>query len=874
MDQVLETTLDNGLKVLIQESHAAPVATCWIWYRVGSRNERPGTTGISHWVEHMLFKGTERLAKGEVFRIAARLGGHNNAFTSEDFTVYYETLPAAHWEVALEIEADRMVNARFDPAEVASERSVILAEREGLENSPSFLLAEEMGALTFRVHPYRWSVIGERCDLEAMTRDELYAHYRAHYAPDNAILVLVGDFASEAALSRVQHHFGPIQARSRAETVRAVEPEQRGERRVTVRRPGSSPFLHVAYHTPAVGHPDVYPLMMLDAVLSGGKSVSRSGGGYMGRSARLYRALVDKELATSAGSGFQASVDPNLFSAWLTVRPGVEPRRAEEALLHELEHAAKEAPTSEEMGRARRQCEAQFAYARDGVTSQAFALGYFERLGSWHDMVEHVDRLHAVTPDDIQRVAAGYLVETNRCVGLFLPTPSAGDGDGQGHASQVAAYDIRNQPYPQSTRSLCFATGTFRPRREILANGITLLWNENHTTPSVAIRGSLMAGSVAEPAVQPGLASFTARMLRRGTRRRSSQEISAAVEALGASFSIWAGSEEAAFSVKCLGADVVTVLEMVRECLAEPSFPEHEIQRTRGEVLTQFREIEDSPRALADRAMAELLYPAGHPYARPSVGVQESVERFAGGDLKGFHEARYGPAGMLVSLAGDADTDAVRRHLARWFAGRPGPERVPPPLVRPSGDPRRRVIPLPHKSQAEIVIAGPGLRRDEPDYYALNVANLILGSLGMMGRLGERVRDQQGMAYYVYSRLHARLWSGEWLASAGVNPANVERAIQSILAEVRRIRNEPIPQTEFADAIANLVGSMALRLETNDGIAGYLLNTEYYGLGMDYAQRYPGLIGALTREQVEDAARRYLDPVQLSVVIAGPYTEG
>src|SRR5436309_344272 len=192
MAEVVDVTLDNGLKVLIQESHAAPVATCWIWYRVGSRNEQPGTTGISHWVEHMLFKGTEKLPKGEVFRIAARLGGHNNAFTSEDFTVYYETLPAAQWEVALEIEADRMVNARFDADEVASERSVILSEREGLENSPSFLLAEEMSALTFRVHPYRWSVIGERCDLEVMTRDELYEHYRAHYAPDNAILVLVG----------------------------------------------------------------------------------------------------------------------------------------------------------------------------------------------------------------------------------------------------------------------------------------------------------------------------------------------------------------------------------------------------------------------------------------------------------------------------------------------------------------------------------------------------------------------------------------------------------------------------------------------------------------------------------------------------------
>src|SRR5229473_3263791 len=329
MPDVLEARLENGLKVLIQPSHHAPVVSTWIWYRVGSRNERTGITGISHWVEHMLFKGTEQMAKGDVFRLTARHGGHNNAFTSEDFTCYFETLPAVAWDLALEIEADRMVNARFDRAEVDSERTVILAERQGSENNPSFQLSEEMGAAAFRVHPYRWGVIGNACDLRSMSRDDLYGHYRTYYAPNNAVLVIAGHVEPEAALAAVQARFAGLEAQPAPPPVTAEEPPQWGERRVVVRRPGSVPYLQVAFHIPAVSHPDLYPLILLDAVLSGGKSVSWSGGGYMGRSARLYRALVRTELATSAGSGVRASLDPNLFSVSLTAREGASREQIE-----------------------------------------------------------------------------------------------------------------------------------------------------------------------------------------------------------------------------------------------------------------------------------------------------------------------------------------------------------------------------------------------------------------------------------------------------------------------------------------------------------------------------------------------------------------
>jgi zinc protease len=409
----------------------------------------------------------------------------------------------------------------------------------------------------------------------------------------------------------------------------------------------------------------------------------------------------------------------------------------------------------------------------------------------------------------------------------------------------------------------------FAPRRELLENGIVLLTSANQTSPSVAVRASLLAGAAEEVLEQAGLASFTARMLRRGAAGRSAEEISNAVESLGASFSIWAGSEEAALSAKCLGADLTDVLNLLRDCLEAPTFPQVEVHRMRGETLTSLREMEDNTRTRADLAAHALLYPPEHPYSRASVGTRESVEALTREALVAFHSTYYRPAGMIVSLSGDFDLEAVRRHVSGWLRERGG-DREPEHPVTPRAVPTRQIIAMPHKSQADLALALPAVPRCHPDYHPLNVANLILGSLGLMGRLGERVRDQQGMAYYVYSRFSARRWAGDWIANAGVHPDNIDRAIESILAELERLREEPVSDQEFQDAASNLIGSLPLRLETNDGMAGFLLNIEYHELGLDYLERYPGIIRALTKADLTAAARRYLDPAQVAVVVAGP----
>ncbi|MBU0610337.1 MAG: insulinase family protein, partial [Armatimonadetes bacterium] len=427
---VRETVLDNGLKVLTVEHRAAPITSVWVWYRVGSRNERPGITGISHWTEHMCFKGGAEFGKGDIFKEVSRVGGMNNGMTGNDYTVYFETLPSDHAELGLRIEADRMGSARFEPDEVTSERTVIISEREGAENYPQFLLAEELSLAALRTHPYRWSIVGWKADLQRITHADLWSHYKSFYAPDNAVLVAVGDFETEAMLADVQRLYGGIEGHADVPEIRSVEPPQEGERRIVLRRPGTASYLAVAYHVPPAGHEDEAALRVLTSILSGTGSLSwmaPGGGGW--KTSRLYRALVDTELATGAGcSVTPRQMDPGLGQFSATARVGVEPERVEEAMLRVIDEACAAPPTDDEMQKAKTQIRAAIAYTGEGATGIASLLGQAEMVGSYRDVTALDAKVQAVSAEDVLRVAQAYLTPNNRTIGWFVPTDGAGGG--------------------------------------------------------------------------------------------------------------------------------------------------------------------------------------------------------------------------------------------------------------------------------------------------------------------------------------------------------------------------------------------------------------------------------------------------------------
>ena len=412
--------LSNGMVVLLKPVHTTPAISWWVFYRVGSRNEPTGKTGASHWVEHMMFKGTDRFPAGVLDRAVDRVGGVWNAQTSFDYTAYYATLPAAEIDLALEAEADRMVNAHFDPADVEAERTVIISEREGAENSPTFWLSEELRAMAFRVHPYHHEILGDMADLHSMTRDDLYAHYQTYYVPNNVIAAAVGDFDRDDMLARIEALYGDIPAGAAVPPVTRSEPPQHGERIVRVERPANAAYVTLAYHVPAVTHPDWFALNLLDSVLAGASAPG--GGGLSNRTSRLYRALVDTELAANVGGGLYSSVDPFLFTISATVRDGRTPEEVQAALDGEIARVVAGEMTQAELDKARKQARALFAYGTESVTRQAFWMAFAENFESYTWYENYLENLDRVTLADVQTVAQRYLRPAQRVVGWLVPT--------------------------------------------------------------------------------------------------------------------------------------------------------------------------------------------------------------------------------------------------------------------------------------------------------------------------------------------------------------------------------------------------------------------------------------------------------------------
>lgn len=420
-DHITKVQLANGLSVLLKEIHTSPLISNWIWYRVGSRDERAGITGASHWVEHMQFKGTPVFPAKSLDRAISRDGGIWNAMTYIDWTAYFETMPADKIDLALRLEADRMANSLFEPEEVASERTVIISERQGNENSPLFLLDEEVQAAAFRVHPYHHEVIGDMADLQSMERDELYNHYRKHYIPNNAILAVAGDFESKTMLTRIRELFEAIPAGEEPRRLQRSEPPQNGERRVVVEGPGETIFAKVAYHAPPAAHPDFFPFTVLDSLLTGPSNLNLFGGGISNKTSRLYRALVESELAVSVSGGLQATIDPYLYSITLTLNADHDVAQVLNALDEEIQSALDAPPSYEEVLRAVKQARALFAYGSESITNQAFWMGFSEIFADYNWFLGYLDNLAAVAPEDIQRIAQQYLRPQNRTLGVYLP---------------------------------------------------------------------------------------------------------------------------------------------------------------------------------------------------------------------------------------------------------------------------------------------------------------------------------------------------------------------------------------------------------------------------------------------------------------------
>lgn len=871
---VKRTVLSNGLTIITKEVHTHPIVSQMLWYRVGSRNEELGQTGKSHFLEHMLFKGTDRYAKGEIDLITMKNGGRNNAFTWLDFTAYYFTFASDRWEIALDIEASRMRNNIFLPEEFASEKQVVIEELQIGQDSPWDALEEEVWATAFRQHPYRNPTVGWIEDLLNATVDDMKAYYDLWYHPRNATLVLVGDFDTNYALDRVESLFGGIPTGPQPKPLRIVEPAQRGEKRLVVERPTPVERLMIAYHAPSVSQPDTFPMQLLYMLLSSG------------RRSRLYQKLQEQDQSvTYARAGFNDHIDPCLFYIQAELKPGRKLQDVEESILSVLQDLATNPVSEAELNKAKRQVESNFILGNENILEQATLLGQFETIAQSSDLPEsergylyldsYLDHIRAVTPEDIQRVVKTYFGDRNRTVGWLV---SDGSPASEEHEHRLHEGPVSRAPRIAFYRNLHRANPSRAcPKPDLertkLSNGMTLLTGVSRNIPAVSIYAVVNAGSRYEPEEKSGLASLLGEMLDEGTHNRSSQQLAEEIESVGGHLQCFGGYAQSGVSVTVLKPDFDLGLDLLTDVLINSNFPEDRLKQQLDRRLAQLKSREDDPRVIASDAFNEIIY-RGHPAHRPKIGYEQTVRNLTREDLLSFYRDFFHPDNTMIAIVGDIDRSETIQKVERAFKGwqkRLGFQLPQIAEVKRQTAPIRQCIQK-EKEQVNIFIGHLGIARNNPDFYSLLVLDTILGSSpGFTSRIPKRLRDEQGLAYNTYSNItsSAGVDPGRFVAYIGTSPENCDRAIEGILKELRLITTEPVAKSELQDAQDYLTGSFVFNFETNSQVASFLVEAELFGLGFDYLEKFPNLVRAVTVDDVFRVARQYLDPDNLTIVVVG-----
>jgi zinc protease len=894
--QVVELRLKNGLKVLMWELHTTPLVSVWTWYRVGSKDEALGESGISHWVEHMNFKGTRDISKTQMKKMIENGGGEWNGFTSLDQTAYFSTLSSSALEDALRLEAERMWLSQFAPEEVQNERTVILSELAEAESDPRNVLDIEATSTALRLHPYRWPVLGWRTDLAQITRDQLYQHYLKYYHPGNAILVIAGDFEPRQTETLVRKYFETIPSSPEPRRYSPLEPEQEGERRLKLLREGNTPYLEIAFRAPEILNDDFFALLILDAALCGAKGVNLMSSpleANAGGSSRLYRALVDKKLATYVNSELLPSRHPYLYKLYLTLPDIGQFQPAEEAVYDELEKIKTYGLSNNEIQKTRNQLLARHYLDQDSLSKRAHQLGFFESIASQSLLDQFESKLNRVTPDDLRRVAINYLPEKGRTVAWFLPQPRQRKVEVEklsklnpsaDRSTPIHPFDLGRHLRPafQSGGASGASTANpvplkipriaLQPQRRVLSNGVIVEVAVNPASPTVYLAAAVKAGAMREEDVQAGTANFVGEMLERGTKTRTAQQLAEALEFRGIQLEVDTDYLKTTLAFSGLSRDFAVMADNLADVLRNAVFPAGEVEKVRAGIFTRLKEDLDNPAIVAEAALRERVYPPGHPFRRQVMGSFGTVEPIRVSDLTRFYKRYYRPEQLIVVVSGDVNPvevfEQLESRLGSW-RGEGTADSFYIPAVQPGLGSGSQIVPLAAKAQCEIAFGMPGISIHHPDYYAMLILNYIMGEAGMGGRIGNRVRDEEGLAYHISSSLDANWAEGLWMVQAGTSPENVEKVCGLIREEIGKIKADGISSQEIDAAKSYLMYSLPRQLESNEGIVPLLLEVEFFQLGEGYLSRYPDLIAGVSKEKLMDCWRTRLNFEKAALVIAG-----
>jgi zinc protease len=863
-------TLDNGLRVYLKPIPGAATVTTMVAYKVGSSDEDLTATGLSHYLEHLMFKGTDKIMPGDIDRITQRNGGGNNADTSEDMTVYHFDFAADRWTPALEIEADRMRNLRIDKKhEFQEEKGAVINELMKDEDQAWDLESKAILPLLFgSKNPYGHPVIGERDHVRAATADVIKSHYDKWYHPNNAALVIVGGIDPDKALAKVKELFGSI-PRGELPPRKPVTPIVRdGPVRVDMKSKFEVPRLLFGFNSVKSADPDYPALSALEGILGSGKTC------------RLYKKLVEgEEVASDVGAGNSAGRYPGWFQIEVEVLKGKDPDKVEQLVLAELKRVADEPVTPAELKRVQEAILSGAVFGRESVHGLADSIARGVTTNNLEFLKNYLPQILALTPADVQRVAKTYLDLQKRVLVRSIPGGERGARSAERGAPEALAGASENRKANPSLRSAlrdprsagdAGALSLKRAKRVELPNGMVLLLLENHRLPLVVVEAAVKNVRLLEPAGHPGLATLTGYLLDDGgTAKHTGPQIAELIEDVGGALSLNA----AGGSVRVLAPHRKLGLSLLFECLSQPAFAKDAFARDQQRLLSAIDEAESQPDSRAARAFQAAVY-GKHPYGRPALGTRESVEKLTPADCSAFHTKAFVPDNTLVAIVGDFDSAEVVEEIKTLTAGwmKAAVEVPPPPIVEKPAEFSQKILTMPQAAQLHFFLGHVGIRRNDPDFYKLLVMDNVLGTgPGFTDRLSARLRDREGLAYTVRANItdSATTEPGEFSCYIGTDNDNFERVKAEFMEELHRIRDEKPTAQEVEDAKLYLLGSLPFKVSNSPNVAALLLAIERYGLGLNYLDDYRKAVAGVTPSDVQAVAQKHIDPQRMVLVAAG-----
>ncbi|NMG11515.1 pitrilysin family protein [Brasilonema sp. UFV-L1] len=888
-ENVHKTILDNGLTVLTQEIHSSPVVTVQVWYKVGSRNEEPGLNGIAHQLEHMMFKGTKNRPI-QFGRLLSALGSDSNAFTSYDQTAYYNTAERGKLKALLTLEADRMQNARIDATELASEKRVVISELQGYENSPDYRLNTAVMLSAFPNHAYGLPIGGTKADVERFNLEQVEKYYRNFYSPDNAVLVIVGDFQTESTLEATKEIFGKI-PKTQKSGVRSQESgggsavdgfhrlqqlpfrsqESGRTNPIVLREPGAGALLQAVYPLPDVNHPDVPALDLMDRILTDG------------RNSRLEQALIESGLASDVSAAAVNLIELGWYELLITADPEQDLKKIDSVLKSAIAKLINKGVTTEELNRAKMKLEASVLLSNRDLTSLGLQLGNDETTtGDYRYTERYLTAIRQVTMQDVQRVAKKYLKHEARIVGFFEPTQITVEGNDakvnskrntenftSSSGGSVTTQEVKKYLPPVDLASI--PTNHTLPEQFTLPNGLRILLVPDTSTPTVTLSGYVKAGLEFDPEDKAGLASVVAENLMNGTKTKDALTVAKILEDRGASLEFETYREGVQIQGDSLAADLPVLIQTLADVVKNANFPTKDFKLSLKQALTALKQELDDPSDVARRTFVQSVYPKKHPlHIFPT---EQSLRRISRKDVIEFKTKHYRPDTTVLALVGDFTPESVQELIKTEF-GNWKANGVPPTLKYPAVSLPEKVIDvnpvLPGKAQAITYMGNTGINRKDSRFYAALVLNQILGGDTLSSRLGAQVRDRLGLTYGIYSSFLTGKNSGTFMIEMQTSPEDTRQAIASTRELLKEIHQKGVTELEVETAKHILISNYIVSLANPEELIDKILMNEVYGLAKEELRGFPEKIQAVNFEQVNQAARELLYPDKIVVVTAGP----